>query len=161
MDITLWATPISSKPSVDLFNTALTVNTWMDPKVQQTSSMVTPLRFGRHRVHFKVSWLGRQLALTDYCTWTNREFSLGMYVRILPLHSQHAGVQQHTVVNEEKTLLPSLWDDAQSYLYKVCIYWRCCYLYSNMQDLDGWLPGLSHSASERAFSPLTTVRCWI
>ena len=56
---------------------------------------------------------------------------------VLLSHGRHAGVQQHTVVNWEKALSPSLWGDAQSYLYKVRIYWRCCYLCCNMQDLDG------------------------
>ena len=39
------------------------------------------------------------------------EFSLGTYVRILPLHNEHAGVQQRqqcTVVNGEKALSDSL-----------------------------------------------------
>ena len=36
------------------------------------------------------------------------EFSLGTHVRILPLHNEHAGVQQCTVVNGEKALSLSL-----------------------------------------------------
>ena len=60
--------------------------------------------------------MSEELGLSEYIMKLDliAEFSLVAYVRILPLHGGHAGVQQCTVVNGEKALSPSLWGNAGS-----------------------------------------------
>ena len=67
---------------------------------------------------------------------TIEEFSLNAHVRILLSHGGHAGVQQHTVVNGEKALSPSLWSNTQSYPSKVRIIILKMIL-QVCEDLDG------------------------
>ena len=74
------------------------------------------------KLGYKLKITQSQTVIMDPMYMYYRVFSPYTHVHILPLHGRPAGVQQHTVFNWEKVLSPSLWGDAQSYLYKVRIY---------------------------------------